>query len=63
MKQYQGEFFRAIEEDSFGTGVLSTADVCTACSVVGAVNRKQDPFLHQSVLLCDMNKNSISHCS
>lgn len=47
MKQYQGEFFRAVEEDSFGTRVLSAADVCTVCyAAVGAVHKKQDPFLH-----------------
>lgn len=33
MKWYQGEFFRAIE-DSFGTRVLSPADVYTACYAV-----------------------------
>lgn len=63
MKWYQGEFFRAIE-DSFGTRVLSPADVYTACyAVVGAVNKNQDPFLRGSVLLCNMNKDSASHCS
>lgn len=45
MKQYQGEFFRAIEEDSFGTRVLSTADVYAVCyAVFGAVKKNKMPF-------------------